>query len=151
MKLVKGQNGQALVEVALVITLVLGIFFSLIQLFHLAVLRMIAFDAAQASARAKTVEKNPQIAGLYVLSSEKIGKQVVPTVKVDLQELKGGSKSEKTKVSIARVDYLQKVMFPSFFSFLGLRWLRGSAICPMINSPQSDYFKKSYPKAKENG
>lgn len=147
----KREKGQALVETALIIVLLFGIFFGLIQLFHLATFRINAFDAAGASARAVVVGKDPSIAGNYVLLSEQIGKEIIPKIEISLENTKTNLRNSQGKnltVVIARVNYLQRVMFPKFFSLFGFRWLAGQTICKMVNSPEPKYFNKSYPEAE---
>lgn len=147
----ENEKGQALVETVLIIVLLFGIFFGLFQLFHLATLRINAFDAAGAAVRAEVVEKNPSYAGGYVFLSRRIGKEVIPKISVSSQETKTNlenSKGERLTISIAQVSYLQRVIFPKFFSLFGFPWLPGNTICGMVNSPEPEYFTKSYPKAE---
>lgn len=145
------EAGQALVETAMIIVLFFGIFFGLVQLFHLVTFRINAFDAAGAATRAAVVGKNPHYAGNYVLLSERLGKEIVPKIEVSLQNTKTNlknSQGEKLTITVGRVSYLQRVVFPKFFSLFGFRWLPGSAGCKMINSPEPKYYYKSYPQAK---
>ncbi|GEM_PF-4689358 len=147
------EKGQALVETVITVVLLFGIFFGLMQLFHLATLRINAFDAAGAATRAAIVRKNALYAGNYVFLSEKVPEVVIPKIYLGSENTKTNlinSEGENLTISIGQVNYLQKVMFPEFFTFFGFRWLPGSAVCKMTNSPEPEYLSKSYPKAKRD-
>ena len=135
----KTQAGQALVETTLLIVFIFGMFFALVQLFILVTTRITAFDAAQSMARANIVGKNHHIAGMYVLSSQKLGSQVFPVEFGIKENISGG-------IITAKITYYQKLMFPGFFSSL-VSMLPGDAVCRMVKSPEPEYLDKSHPGA----
>jgi len=135
-------SGQALVETTLIILFVIGMYFSLVQLFIISTTRIIAFDAAQSACRANIVRKNPEIAAFYVF---KIGSRVIPVPQTIETPIAGN-----LKITTAKINYLQKVMFPDFFSLTIAGWLPGSATCRMINSPAEEYLDKSFPGARND-
>jgi len=135
-------SGQSLVETTLIILFVMGMYFGLVQIFIISTNRIIAFDAAQAACRANIVRKNPQASVIYVF---KTGIRAIPVPQIIETPIEGN-----LKITTARINYLQEVMFPAFFSLFNLRLLPGSAACRMINSPAEEYLDKSYPGAKND-
>jgi hypothetical protein len=139
----KNNSGQTLVETLFVILFVIGLFCSLVQLFLLCVTRIVMFDAAQAGVRAAIVGKSPYTSVAYVLSSQYIGEQIIPIPESRY------TNSNRT-IICCEIKYLQKVIFPSFFSVFGINYLPGTASCRMIAPPEPDYFKKSWPGANND-
>ena len=135
-------SGQALVETVFVLVFIFGLFFSLVQLFLLSVSRIVAFDAAQASARSAVVSKNPQISAMFVFSSQQLYSQVFP----EPVRIKRSGCGE-TGIVTAEIRYFQKVVFPSFFNFLKSPYMPATASCRMAVSPEPEFFNKSWPEA----
>jgi hypothetical protein len=132
-------RGQAIVETLLCVILVLGLYYGLVQLTQLGLMRIIAFDAAGASCRASVVEQSPRLAAYYVFSSQQVGITVtIPFIKSEINDNK----------CIVKLTYFQKVMFPEFFSLLGINMLPGTAYCRMVTPNEHKYFTKSYPDSK---
>jgi len=143
----RSQKGQALVETVLVILLFFGMYFGLIQMFLLAMVKMSTLDAAYSAARCKIVgTSEPLIQGAvygFVLNAQPtLGKTFFPIILFGsfspVQDIRN-SAGNPVNITNGKVSYLQKVMFKDFFS-MGSPFVRGESESWMINSPDPEYF-----------
>ena len=130
------EKGQALVETAIIITIILAMIFGIMRLAFIGTAMIVANDAAYATARAAVVGKNPKIAGWYVMESLRRGEDddlfSWPTVSSEKY-------SEFNEIVNGRVSYIQPIQ--SLFSARVFNPL-GTVTCKMVKSPCEDFYDK---------
>lgn len=138
----RAQKGQALVETVLVILLFFGMYFGLIQMFLLAMVKMSTFDAAYSAARSEIVGKPKESAYTIFIAQPTFGKTFFPIISSEqlspVQDIKN-SAGQPVYITNGKVSYMQKVMFKDFFS-MGFPFVRGESEAWMLNSPEPEYF-----------
>ena len=131
------ERGQALVETAIIIIIILAIIFGIMQLALIGTATIVAQDAAYFTARAEVVGKNPKIAGCYVMLPL-IRKEDVwfswPTASTKKH-------SDFNKVVEGKITYIQRIL--SLFSLPVFNPL-GTVTCKMVKSPYEDFYDKPF-------
>ena len=140
-------KGQALVETVLAILVFFGMYFGLVQLFLLAMVKISTFDAAYSAARSEIVGKSKESAYTVFIAQPTFGKTFFPYISSDnfapVKNIKNTAGSE-VYITRSKVSYMQKVMFKDFFT-LGFPFIKSESEAWMLNSPDPEYFGKSFP------
>lgn len=145
----KKESGQALVEAVIISLVLFGIFFSLIQLFLISSIKLVTLDAVFSGLRAKIVNKDAAASTYFVLSSQQIPKNIIPlplTYRTyPVANWRWSHTGGVMKIHEMKLLYFQKMMFPYFFSTIGLKMLPGESIARHIASPEPRFFDFPYP------
>lgn len=131
------EKGQALVETAIIIIIMLAIIFGIMQLALIGTATIVAQDAAYFAARAEVVGKSPKIAGWYVMESLRKEEDV----RFSLPMVSSETHSEFNEVVEGKITYFQRVL--SLFSVPVFNPLR-TVTCKMVKSPREEFYDKSF-------
>jgi len=129
----KNEKGQALVETAIVILIILVLIFGIMELALIGTVMIVANDAAYSVARAGVVEKKGTTAGTCVmLPVLTVG--VVPIKMRATSEEKG--KFEVVESEVKFVKLLHRFLWSPIFT--------GTVTCKMVKSPDGEFYDKSF-------
>jgi len=130
----KNEKGQALVETALVILVILVLLFGIMELALIGTVMIVANDAAYSVARAEVVEKSGTTAGGFVMLP-------VLTLGVIPIKMKGTipEENERFQVVESEVKYVKFL-----YRFLWSPISRGTVTCKMVKSPDKEFYDKSF-------
>jgi len=131
------EKGQALVETAIIIIIILAIIFGIMQLALIGTAKIVAQDAAYATARAEIVGKSPKIAGWYVMESLRKKEDV----RFSLPTVSSEKHSKFNEVVEGKIRYIQRIL--SLFSVPVFNPL-GTVTCKMVKSPCEDFYDKPF-------
>ena len=130
----KNEKGQALVETAIVILVILVLLFGIMELALVGTVMIVANDAAYSVARAEVVEKNGTIAGGFVM---------LPVLPLGVlpSKMSGTILEESGRLQVveSKVNYV-KVLH----RFLWAPIFMGTVTCKMVKSPDREFYDKSF-------
>jgi len=125
----KNEKGQALVETAIVILVILVLLFGIMELALIGTVMLVANDAAYSVARAEVVEKSSAKAGFWVM---------LPVFRAGVMPLRMKATSEEEVVE-SEVKYVQPLL-----KFLWSPAFIGNVTCKMVKSPDREFYDKSF-------
>jgi len=130
----KNEKGQALVETALVILVILVLLFGIMELALIGTVMIVANDAAYSVARAEVLEKSGTTAGGFVMLP-------VLTLGVIPSKMKGTIpvENERFQVVESEVKYVKFL-----YKFLWSPIVTGTVTCKMVKSPDKEFYEKSF-------
>jgi len=129
----KNEKGQALVETAMVILVILVLLFGIMELALIGTVMLVANDAAYSVARAEVVEKSSATAGLWVMRPV-FRADVIPfRMKVTSEER---GEFEVVESEVKYVQLLHKFLWSPIFT--------GDVTCKMVKSPDREFYDKSF-------
>lgn len=158
----KNNKGQALVETLLTTVMLTIITFAAIQLCIIVVNMLISNEAAFALARVAAVaptqddvNNNTRLsAGFILLNQVSLNNFSYLPYDIPYREKQFGNYEGSSIKGISiQLKYLSNIMFASYlsgstlYSLGGIHLLKGSAVSPMVKSPDENFYVRAYPNA----
>jgi len=132
----KNKRGQALVETALVILIILVLLFGIMQLALIGTATIVGQDAAYFVTRAEVVEKDPTMAAIYFMGCFRREDIMLASPSVSSE-----THSQFNEVVEGKITYFQQIL--GLFSWLVFNPLR-TVTCKMVKSPDEGFYDKSF-------
>jgi Flp pilus assembly pilin Flp len=136
MRFRKNEKGQALVETAIVILVILVLIFGIMQLALIGTATIVAQDAAYFATRAQVVEKDPTMAAIYFMKCFRREDVLLASPSVSSE-----THSEFNEVVEGKITYFQQIL--GLFSWLVFNPFR-TVTCKMVKSPDEGFYDKSF-------
>lgn len=138
-KRLRSEKGQALVETAILILVILVLVFGIMELALIGTVMIVANDAAYSVARAEVVEKRGKTLGY-----SKAGVcAMLPVLTVGVMPTKMEAtipeENDEFEVVESEVKYVQPLL-----KFLWSPAFIGNVTCKMVKSPDRDFYDKSF-------